>query len=131
MVSSCVRKGATLAFALFVAACGGGGGGGGVSGPPSITASVSVSWTANREAAVNRTGGGYRVYASRTSGFNIASASFVDVPFDSGAAAPTSTNLMLASGDNFIKVLAYSALNPNGSDPSAQITVGVPFGAAP
>ena len=126
-----VRRRMGVAFSVVLVATACGGDGRNLSSPPSITANVQVSWAANREAAVNRTGGGYRVYASRTSGFNIASASFVDVPFDSGAVAPTSTNLMLSSGDNFIKVLAYSALNPNGSDPSAQITVGVPFGAAP
>ena len=126
MQKSCVRRGAALSFALFIAACGGG-----TSGPPSITASVQVSWTANREAAVNGAGGGYRVYQSRTSGFDIATASVVDVPYSMGATAPTSTNLMLSSGDNFIKVVAYSALNPNGSAPSGQITVSVPFGAPP
>ena len=126
-----VRRRMGVAFSVVLVATACGGDGRNLSSPPSITANVQVSWVANREAAVNRTGGGYRVYASRTSGFNIASASFVDVPFDSGAAAPTSTNLMLSSGDNFIKVLAYSALNPNGSDPSAQITVSVPFGATP
>ncbi|HLF22557.1 MAG TPA: hypothetical protein VI565_01445 [Burkholderiales bacterium] len=124
-----VRAWATLALVLVAAACGGGGNG--LGGPPSITAGVQVSWTANREAAVNRAGGGYRVYHGRTSGFDLATASFIDVPYNSGATAPTSTSLLLSSGDNFIKVVAYSALNPNGSAPSGEITVSVPFAAAP
>jgi hypothetical protein len=115
------------ALALAAVACGGDD----VSGPPSITAAVQISWTANREAAVNRAGGGYRVFHGRTAGFSIATASFVDVPYVSGPTAPTSANLTFASGNNFVKVVAYSALSPNGSDPSSEITVSVPFGAAP
>jgi hypothetical protein len=126
MKNFCVSRGAALLFALFIAGCGGGGG-----GAPSVSVSVQVSWNANREAAVNRPGGGYRVYHSRSSGFDIATASFVDVPYSSGATAPTTASLTLSSGDNFIRVVAYSDLNPNGSDPSGEITVTVPFGAAP
>jgi hypothetical protein len=126
MKNLCVRRGAALVLALFVAGCGGGGG-----GAPSVNVSVQVSWNANREADVNRPGGGYRVYYSRSSGFNIATASFVDVPYSSGATAPTTTGLTLSSGGNFIRVVAYSDLNPNGSAPSGEINVNVPFGAAP
>lgn len=130
MLNFRVRKGTALGVALFVAACGGGGGGG-VSGPPSITANVQISWDANRETAVNRVGGGYRVYYSRTSGFDISGATFVDVPYSTGATAPTTANLTLSSGDNFIKVIAYSDLNPSGSATSSEIEISVPFGARP
>ncbi|GAB4348928.1 MAG: hypothetical protein Kow006_10030 [Gammaproteobacteria bacterium] len=105
---------------LLITACGGGGGG------PSIVSTVTVSWTANVEAAVNSAGGGYRVYYSTTPGFDIATANFVDVPYTAGPAAPTSTDLQLATGTHYIKVTAYSALNPSGSASSAQITVVTP-----
>lgn len=114
---------------LALAGCGGGGGGA-VSGPVTGTgtgapASVQVSWTGNRETTVNSPGGGYRVYYSSTPGFNIASANVIDVPF-SGGAVPTSTTLTLTPGTHYVKVTAYSALNPGGSAPSAEIAVAVP-----
>ncbi len=116
-----------LSGSFLFAACGGGGGG--PPPPPSgvITASVRVSWTANRETAVNSAGGGYKIYYSPTAGFDIASANVVDLPYKAGA-APTTTNLTLASGTHYVKVIAYSTLNPNGSAPSAEIAVSVPFG---
>jgi len=126
MQNFCVGRGAALVLALFIAGCGGGGG-----GAPSVSVRVQVSWNANREAAVNRPGGGYRVYHSRSSGFDIATASFVDVPYSSGATASTNANLTLSSGDNYIKVIAYSGLNPSGSAASGEIKVSVPFGALP
>lgn len=78
--------------------------------------SVEVSWTANREKAVNKTGGGYRVFYSRTSGFDTSSASYYDVPYVSGPTAPVSrvfTNLLI--GSTYFKVSAYSNLNAPGS----------------
>lgn len=115
-----------LLFGLLtvtLTACGGGGGG----------ATVQVSWAANRETAVNGTGGGYKVYSSKTAGFDVATASSVDVPFTSGPTAPTSTTLRnLSTGTYFVKVVAYSALTPPGgnrgstSAPSAEISVLVP-----
>lgn len=95
--------------------------------------SVDVTWTANREKAVNMAGGGYKVYYSRTSGFDISSATFVDVPYVSGATAPTTrtfTNLLY--GTTYFKVVAYSALNAPGStsgsqsQPSTQFSVSLP-----
>ena len=130
MLNFRVRNGTALGVALFLAACGGGGGGS-VSGPPSITANVQISWDANREAAVNRVGGGYKVYFGRTAGFSIAGANVVDVPYVSGPTAPTTTTLTLSSGDNFIKVIAYSDLSPSGSATSSETKVSVPFGAKP
>ena len=105
--------------AVLLAACGGGG------------TSVQVSWTANREAAVNKSGGGYKVYYSKTPGFDIGSASSVNVPYQSGATAPTSSKLSLSSGTYYIKVVAYSSIvGPSGaasnSQPSAEVSVVVP-----
>lgn len=94
-----------------------------------IDGPISVSWTANRERAVNAPGGGYRVYYATVAGFNVANAAFVDVPYVSGANAPTATALPLFAGTYFIKVVAYSALNPGGSAPSAEIAVTVPAAA--
>lgn len=116
-----------LATAALLAACSDGGA---LGGARSVTASVQVSWDANREATVNMSGGGYRVYYGRTAGFALAGASFVDVPYVSGPTAPTTTMLTLSSGANFIKVVAYSALNPSGSQPSAETLVSVPFSSA-
>jgi len=42
--------------------------------------SILVSWTANREKAVNITGGGYLVYYSTSSPVNTSTASSVTVP---------------------------------------------------
>lgn len=125
MYWSSIRWSLAAVAVLLATACDGGGGA--IRGTQSISATVLVSWVANREADVNAVGGGYKVYFSRTPDFDITGASFVNVPYVSGATAPTSTMLTLSSGDNFIKVVAYSALNPGGSLPSAQISVSIPF----
>ena len=102
-----------------LAACGGG-------------TNVQVSWTANRETAVNSQGGGYKVYYSKNPGFDIGTASSLDVPFKSAPAAPTSATLHnVSSGTYYVKVVAYSALiGPGGrastSAPSAEVSVVVP-----
>lgn len=101
----------------LLAACGGEG------------SKVQVSWTANRENAVNIPGGGYKVYYSKTASFDVAAAPSVDVPFGS---APTSATLRnLSSGTYYVKVVAYSAIiGPSGrasaSAPSAEVSVVVP-----
>ncbi|MFP3874856.1 MAG: hypothetical protein ACLFV1_10415 [Thiohalophilus sp.] len=108
-----------LLLALIIAGCSKGGGG-------NSTSTVVVSWDANREAGVNDTDGGYRVYHSTTSGFRIEDADeVVDVPHDSGT-TPTSTTLTLSSGTHYIKVVAYSALNPQGSAASDQYAITAP-----
>lgn len=112
-----------------LAGCGSGEGGAPAT-PAAINATVLVSWAANREAAVNRAGGGYRVYYSAASGFSVATAPFVDVPYAGGAAAPTQAGLSLPAGTHFIKVVAYSSLNPSGSEPSPEVAVAVPSIAA-
>lgn len=98
--------------------------------PAAVSGNVRVSWTANREAAVNRAGGGYRVYYGTVAGFSISTAPFVDVPYAGGATAPTSAGLSLPPGTHFIKVVAYSSLNPSGSEPSTEVTVTVPSASA-
>lgn len=118
-----MRRAVVVAIAALVAACSGGG----IGGTRPVNATVQVSWAANREAAVNAAGGGYRVYYGKSPGFDITGASFVDVPYVSGSSAPTTASVTLSSGDNFVKIVAYSALNPTGSQPSAEILVSVPF----
>lgn len=104
--------------AVLVAACGGG-------------TDVRVSWTANREAAVNKSGGGYKVYYSKTPGFDIAGAKSRNVPYQSGQTASSSATLNLSSGTYYIKVIAYSSIvgpsgTPSTSQPSAEVSVVVP-----
>lgn len=111
-----------LSCSLVLAACGGGGGGG---DSPPASRTAQVSWTANRESGVNGPGGGYKVYYSSTAGFDITTANVADVP-NAGGATPTTTNLTLISGTHYVKVVAYSALNPVGSTPSTEISVTVP-----
>ena len=110
---------------LLLVSCGGGGG----SSPPPVNPpqrNVAITWSANHEAAVNRTGGGYRVYYSNTPNFAIGSATQVDVPYVSGPTSPVTNTLTLVAGTYYIKVVAYSTLNPAGSTPSAEIQVVVP-----
>ena len=102
--------------------------------PPATIRTVSVSWNANRETAVNALGGGYKLYYSTVSGFDISDAgvSVVDVPFVAPPAAPTSISLQLASGRYYFRVVAYSALNSpwdgggSSSAPSVQLSLLVP-----
>ena len=104
---------------LSVTACGGGGS----SSTPTLHA-VTISWTANLEAAVNRAGGGYTV--------NISGQPSIDVPYISSPLAPTSTTTSLLTGNYTVTVVAYSSLNPPGSSngsvsaASSPITVNVP-----
>lgn len=99
-------------------------------GPPPT---VRVSWTANREAAVNTTGGGYRVYYSTTSGFDTATADYVDVPYVAGPTSPTSVDIPnFMAGTYYFKIAAFSALNPPGqtggsmSSPGTQFSLSLP-----
>lgn len=93
--------------------------------------SFTVSWNPNREKAVNRSGGGYRVYYSNTADFDINGAEYIDVP-GSGSGetqTPTSTTFTRNSsqlGNWYIKVAGYSNLNGTSlSAPSGEITVVV------
>ena len=119
---------------LMLLGCGGGGGGGsddssddnGGSSSPIGPADITVSWTANRESAVNSLGGGYRVYYSQTPNFSINTATMVDVPYSGGAQSPTSTVIpQLPSGTYYFKVVAYSDLNTGGSTPSQEGSITI------
>lgn len=116
---------------LALAACGGGGGGGGADGSENTAAmttvtvnpgAVVINWDANRESDVNRAGGGYRVYRGSTSTFD--AATVLDVPYP----APRQAVLSFAPGTYYIKVTAYSALNPAGSaaSPVTKLVVANP-----
>ncbi len=86
--------------------------------------SVVLSWNANRESGVNRAGGGYEI--------SISGQPAVDVPWVSGAAAPTTVTASLKSGTYTVTVRAYAALDASGgstktySASSQPITVTVP-----
>ena len=119
-----------ILITVILTSCGGSSGGGGGSGDASGDAivnlkTVTISWNANLETAVNSTSGGYKVYYSTTSGFAIGSATSVDVPYTSGSYAPTSTDISLEPGTYYFKIVAYSGINRDGSEPSDQLSLTV------
>ncbi len=95
---------------------------------------IQISWDANLETAVNSPGGGYKVYYSSNSGFNPGDVGVteIDVPYSSGASAPTSVLTPLNPGIYYIRIAAYSALNAPGasggsvSTTTPQITITAP-----
>jgi len=113
---------------LILISCGGGGGGG--SAAPAATPpapafhNVTISWAANREHGVNTTGGGYTLAISGQSAIN--------VPYVSGAAAPTSKVVSLYTGTYTATVTAYAALDASGggsgstSTASSTLSINVP-----
>jgi len=88
-------------------------------------ASIQVSWNASLATAVNRSGGGYRVYYSSSSGFNTGEVGVteIDVPYISGVSAPTSVLIEVGSGTYYVRVAAYSALNAPGTSGGSTSTV--------
>jgi len=112
----------TLSISLLLillsslAACGGGGGG--APPRPKQQVNIQVNWNANREVAVNTTGGGYRVYYATTTGLALTDPGVTmaaDLPYVSGTAVPLSTTLSVESGhDYYFSVTAYSARNRIG-----------------
>ena len=124
---------ATTLSTLFLLACGGGGGGGGstTSGTTPQTLNVTIHWAANKELRVNQSGGGYKVYISQTSGFNIDDSDVItlDAPWVSGTQAPLSKVQALTSGTYFVRVAAYTSfpVSNTSSEASSQIRVSVPF----
>lgn len=115
--------------AAMLWSCNGGGG----DGAPQLT-TVTAAWTGTREEAVNSAGGGYKVYYSNKKDFDIGDrgVQVVNVPFVSGATAPTSTRLRLLPGTYYVKAIAYAATHAwdksggKQSSPSAEIAVHVP-----
>jgi hypothetical protein len=104
-----------IVAAATVVSCGG--------GTTGTNKMVTVSWSANREAGVNASGGGYTVYYSQQSGFDVSTAYSMDVPYVSGSAAPTSATLQIESGKTYyIKVVAYAQTDGTvyKSTPSAE-----------
>lgn len=90
-------------------------------------APVHASWSPNRETAVNRPGGGYRIYHAPVADFALdRAAGVIDVRYVSGERAPTSALLALPPGTHYLRIVAYSMLNPAGSDPSPATAVVVP-----
>jgi hypothetical protein len=85
---------------------------------------VTISWASNHEKGVNTVGGGYRVA--------ISGRPTIDVPYLSGASAPTSTDVNLLSGNYTVTVRAYATLDAQGgatgslSAPSQEVSVNVP-----
>ncbi len=92
--------------------------------PPPGTHEVVISWTANRESGVNAPGGGYLV--------SVDGAAPLDLPYVSGALAPTSLTTTLYTGSHSVSVRAYAALDAAGgtggtvSAPSGTLPVQVP-----
>lgn len=112
-----------LITAACVAGCGGGGGGGG--GPSAPAGPPTLVWAANHEKGVNSAGGGYQI--------SISGQPPINVPYVSGAAAPTSLALTaVPKGTYTVSVRAFAALDASGgttvtfSAPSASIVVNVP-----
>ena len=106
-----------LVAVVVLGSCGGGGG----------SRQAAISWDANRDKAVNTTGGGYILYYSQDSGFSVTGAQKVDVPYVSGSTAPTSTSLSLSEGTWYLRLSAYGVWGgaTQYSEPCAQVTVNV------
>lgn len=89
------------------------------------TGKFEVSFAPNRESGVNSPGGGYKIYYGRDEAVSSATP-FINVPFSGEGAAPSARFEGLESGTYHIHVVAYSALNPSGSNPVKQAVVVVP-----
>jgi len=97
---------------------------------------VQISWNQNPETAVNRSGGGYKVYYSAISGFDPGDSGVteIDVPWTTppGEPAPPSVVTPLSPGIYYIRIAAYSSLNPpwssvgSSSSASPQFTLTAP-----
>lgn len=113
---------AALAAVALLAACGGSS----KSSPPPRPAgdrNIQVSWNANHEKAVNAPGGGYTV--------SVDGGPFHDVPYVSGALAPTSITTTLRTGSHTVDVWACGALDAAGGltgtcSTASRLTLNVP-----
>ena len=70
---------------------------------------VSLTWNANHEKGVNSAGGGYNITFA---GYVVHAP--VNVPWASGATAPTSTSVTLTTGTYTATVTGYAALDASG-----------------
>ena len=82
------------------------------SDPNFVRTNVNVSWAANLEKSVNTTGGGYVVAYSQNPSAGYSEADKVTVPYVSGPTAPVSATINIPPGTYYIKIYAFSALNP-------------------
>lgn len=122
---------------IILPGCGGGGGG---EDPPMVAPSSSVvidvectdpcsvllSWDANREKAVNSAGGGYKIYYSTDSDFQITDSgvTIIDIPCTPPDPLPTFKSIAFPSkGTWYVRVAAYSSLN--GGSTSAPTAVKI------
>lgn len=94
---------------------------------PADTVGYRISWNANHQKGVNRSGGGYRIHYSRQADFSIELTQ--DVPFVSGDHAPTSSVLRFnpdQKGLWYVRLTAYTDIAGGKESPaSAVITVKV------
>ncbi|MBN1496199.1 MAG: hypothetical protein JXA07_05480 [Spirochaetes bacterium] len=88
------------------------------------TIPCTVSWTPNREKAVNSTGGGYYVYYS-TGHITDTSGARVTVPYVSGDSTPATAIIPLGPGTWYFRVAGYSGLggSPRASALSSEQSV--------
>lgn len=115
-------------FLLSLINCGGNGGPA-IPGGPVETSTITIKWNANHETLVNTSGGGFRVYYSKSPGFspNDPGVWMKDVQYVSGPQSPTSTTLTLENGTWYIRVCAYMDLNGvTVSEPSAEKIIILP-----
>ena len=111
-----------ILFLLLLFGCGGTGGDRGSS-------SITVSWDVNHETLVNNSGGGYRIYYSKNSGFSLNDPGVFmkEVTYISGFQSPTSTTLTLENVTWYIKIVAFMNLNGECvSLPSAEKSINLP-----
>lgn len=89
--------------------------------------SIRLSWASNRETAVNREGGGYRVFISRGTTFDRAKATMIPVPYVSGPEAPTSIVVPNTKrGTYSVSIEAYSNSTAAVSNLSEELALQVP-----
>lgn len=87
---------------------------------------IKLTWAKSPATAVNKAGGGYRVYYSMTQNFNIDTVTSINVPYISGASAPTEKVITIyKKGIWYFKIKAYSLTNLIGSDTSAEVSMNV------
>jgi thermitase len=67
-----------------------------------------VSWASNKEAAVNTSGGGYRIYTGRLAEFDISSAPYTDVKFNGTSTPTTATIEHVYQGQNYVRIAAFA-----------------------
>ena len=98
------KRSVALLVLLALTGCGQGSGGSASGG----SHTVALSWTASHDTGVNEAGGGYLV--------TVPGQSPIRVPWTSGALAPTSVQVTLASGLQSLQIQSYAALDVHGGN---------------